>query len=202
MNILRFFKPMVISSKYGNNIQKDVDNAAILYKELQSAKYSTYPCETKELGEDMAIVNEVIDGYWKPRFLIDNTAKTAVEFMNNMQMLVTVTTEDIDWDSLKHLNEDVLARAQRLDFGFPSFIHEFEHGVAEVSWQLNPDGMYYMDEDGYGMTNDREITIYGFIDRQGNVLVKFHAINKYKELDADRKKAERIVREKGQQTKT
>lgn len=55
---------------------------------------------------------------------------------------------------------------------------------------------YYMDEDGYGMTSDQEITIYGFIDRQGHVLVKFHAINDYKELDADRKKAERIVREK------
>lgn len=51
MNILRFFKTMIGSSKSGNNIQKDVDNAAILYKELQSAKYSTYPCETKELGE-------------------------------------------------------------------------------------------------------------------------------------------------------
>lgn len=89
-----------------------------------------------------------------------------------------------------------MARAKRLDFGFPSFIYQFEHGVAEVSWQLNPDGMYYMDEDGYGMTSDQEITIYGFIDSQGHVLVKLHAINDYKELDADRKKAERIACEK------
>ena len=60
--------------------------------------------------------------------------------------------------------------------------------------------MFYtaVDEDGYGMTDDQEITIYGFIDRRGNVLIKFHAINKYKELDADRKEAERIVREKEQ----
>lgn len=198
MGILDFFKTMIGSCISGNNIQKNVDAAAILYEELLSEKYNTYPCETKELGEDMAIVNEVINGYWKPRFLIDNAAKTAVEFMNNSQMLLTVTTEDIDWESLKHLDKDVLARAQRLNFGFPSFIYEFEHGVAEVSWQLNPDGRYYMDEDGYGMTDDQEITIYGFIDRRGNVLIKFHAINKYKELDADRKEAERIVREKEQ----
>lgn len=196
MGIMDCFKKVMGNSKTDAGTQKEMDAAALLYKELQSEKYRTYPCETKGLGEGMAIVNEVICGYWKPRFLIDNNARTAVEFMSRPERLLTVATEDIDWESLTHLEEDVVARAKRLDFGFPSFIYQFEHGVAEVSWQLNPDGMYYMDEDGYGMTSDQEITIYGFIDRQGHVLVKFHAINDYKELDADRKKAERIVREK------
>ena len=41
--------------------------------------------------------------------------------------------------------------------------------MAEVSWQLNPDGRYYMDEDGYGMTNEKEITIFGFIDRNAEM---------------------------------
>lgn len=29
-------------------------------------------------------------------------------------------------------------------------------------------------EDGYGMTPDEEVTLLGIIDRQGNVVTKFH----------------------------
>lgn len=49
--------------------------------------------------------------------------------------------------------------------------------MAKVSWQINPDGRYYMDDDGFGMTDDEEITIYGYIDHKGKVVSKFHAIN-------------------------
>lgn len=45
--------------------------------------------------------------------------------------------------------------------------------MAEVRWQLNPDGMYYRDEDGFGMTDDEEINLYGAIDRKGKVVKKF-----------------------------
>ena len=34
-----------------------------------------------------------------------------------------------------------------------------------------------MDDDGFGMTDDEEITIYGYIDHKGKVVSKFHAIN-------------------------
>ena len=63
-----------------------------------------------------------------------------------------------------------------------------------VSWQLNPDGKYYMDDDGFGMTSDREINIYGFIDRQGKVLVKFQEAESKEKRDALRIEAENIVR--------
>ena len=43
------------------------------------------------------------------------------------------------------------------------------------------------------MTDDVEIEIYGFIDKTGNVLVKFRAINDDKELIAMRKEAEEKV---------
>ena len=36
-----------------------------------------------------------------------------------------------------------------------------------------PDGMYYRDEDGFGMTDDEEINLYGAIDRKGKVVKKF-----------------------------
>ena len=52
-----------------------------------------------------------------------------------------------------------------------------------------------MDEDGFGMTADEEITIYGFIDQNAKVVVKFRNLNEsYRELDKMRKEAEEKVK--------
>lgn len=156
--------------------------------------YKSGSWRTEDNGEDMAVVSQVICQYWKPRFLIDHRAKCAYEFMNGSETLCTVKQDDIDWESLKGIPEDAISRARSLDFHFPSFVRKYENGVAQVSWQLNPDGMYYMDEDGYGMTDDDEVEIYGFIDRKGNVVVKFKNINEdWNLLKAMRKEAESII---------
>ena len=166
-----------------------------LYTELNTEKYRQRSYEVQNLDEGMAVINESMWGWWKPRYLLNHNTRCAYEFMDSNQCLLTVTENDIDWDSLATLPEDAIGRARALSFHFPSFIRHFENGVAEVSWQLNPDGRYYMDEDGYGMTDDEEITIYGFIDQQAKVVVKFMNINEcYGELDKMRKEAENIVR--------
>lgn len=166
-----------------------------LYKVLNTDEYKERPYEYSDLGEGMAVIGETMWGWWKHRFLINHNTKCAYEFMDKEQNLVTVTEDDIDWESLKNLPEDAISTARALSFHFPSFICHFENGVAEVSWQLNPDGRYYMDEDGYGMTDDEEIEIYGFIDQNAKVVVKFKNINEcYGELDKMRKEAERIVK--------
>lgn len=115
--------------------------------------------------------------------------------MDKHQILCTVTEDDIDWESLKNLPKDAQEEARALSFHFPSFIRSFKNGVAKVSWQLNPDGRYFMDEDGYGMTDDEEIEIYGFIDQNAKVVVKFKNINEdYSELDTMREVAEEFVK--------
>lgn len=35
-------------------------------------------------------------------------------------------------------------------------------------WQVQPDGYYWADEDGYGMTPDEEVTLYADIDETGH----------------------------------
>ena len=161
-----------------------------LYAELRGGKYSDYPFNTHDLGEDMAMVEEVICGYWKPRYLVDNEAGRAFEFMDSGEHLATVGLGDIEWGTLEGLPGEVLERARRLSAHFPTMVSGFEHGVAEVSWTLNPDGMYYMDDDGYGMTDDEEVKVYGYIDRGGRVSAKFRMINDYSELKAMRAEAE------------
>ena len=106
-------------------------------------------------------------------YLLDNEAKCAYEFMSIDEVLQIVTDEDIDWDSLKGLPQDAFERAKAHSFHFPGHVYQYKNGVAEVEWQLNPDGMYYRDEDGFGMTDDEEINLYGAIDRKGKVVKKF-----------------------------
>jgi hypothetical protein len=159
------------------------------YEVLQSNTYKSSLYKTEDLGEGMAVLYQSIWGWYKPRFVLNHNKKTAFEFMDSYECLVTVTTDDINWASLKKLPEKVIDRAECLSFQFPSFIRGFRNGVARIDWQLNPDRRYYND-DGYGMTADEEIEIYGFIDTQGHVLVKFKAIKDRKELEVMRKEAE------------
>ena len=165
-----------------------------LYEVLQSNTYKSDLYKTSDLGEGMAVIYQVIWGWWKPRFVLNHNGKTAFEFMDSRERLVTVTTDDIDFDFLNDLPEDVVEVAKRLSIHFPTFIRWFHNGVAQVDWQLNPDGRYYQDDDGYGMTDDEEIEIYGFIDTNGNVLVKFRAIKDSSELETMRKEAEEKVK--------
>ena len=35
-------------------------------------------------------------------------------------------------------------------------------------WQIQPDGRYWEDEDGFGGTNDEEVTLFTYVDENGN----------------------------------
>lgn len=168
---------------FGNSSQIEDNGACELYKVLSTEEYTQYPYEKCDLDDDMSVINQVIGGYWKPRFLMDDRNQTAVEFMDSWTTLKTIRTDDIDWQSLKGLPQDVIDKAKELNAHFPTFVRGYKNGVAEVSWQINPDGRYYMDEDGYGMTDDEEITIYSYVDRAGKPLVKFRNIKNFSELD-------------------
>ena len=146
--------------------------------------------EISDLGEEMAVGKQVIRQYWKPRFLIDHLSRTVVEFMSLSETLQTVSQDDIMWETLASAEAEAKIRAQDLSFHFPSHIYKYNDGVAAVQWQLNPDGMYYMDDDGFGMTTDVEYNIYGFIDRRGRVLSKFRHISNDGELDDMRREAQ------------
>lgn len=168
-----------------------------LYRVLMSTEYQTGNYRREDLGENMEVVNTLMVDYWKPRFLLDHDTKCAYEFMTVRAHLVGVEDSDIDWDSLKTLPEDYLDKVKSRNAIFPSFIYNFKNSVAEVCWQLNPDGRYWMDEDGYGMTPDVEFNIYGFIDRTGKVIVPYQAIKDDNQLNRMRTTAENAVRHKG-----
>ena len=140
--------------------------------------------------EGMQTVNSLVGEYWKPRYLLDHNRKVAFEVMNEWQRWTHFSADDIDWDSLKGLDDEAIDRAESLSAYYPSFIRDYEGGVAVVKWQLIPDGMYWMDEDGYGMTSDVATPVYAVIDKDMKVLVKFRYIGKdYDRIDKMRAEA-------------
>ena len=76
-----------------------------LYKKLTENTLNENLYKTDELGEGMGVVYQVINGWWKPRYILNHNTRTAFEFMSHSQYLLTVETEDIEWSSLKKLPE-------------------------------------------------------------------------------------------------
>lgn len=164
-----------------------------LYLLLMDKKYESRPYKKECIGDGMQLIYQLFWSWWKPRYLMDERVKCAYEFMDSNEYLTTVTVNDIDWESLKGLPAEAINTARRLSFHYPSFVYGYSNGVAEVSWQLNPDGRYYMDDDGFGMTDDEEITIYGYVDRMGKPLTTFKYVEDLNQLKELRCQAEKKI---------
>lgn len=172
-----------------------VKEAEKLYRSLSRTRFFERRFRVDELGEGISVIEQVVNGWWKQRYLLNENNYRAYEVMDENLIFVNFQAEDIDWKSLESLPDYMIERAQRLSALFPTFVSCFQNGVAKVSWQLNPDGRYYRDDDGYGMTDDEETTVYGFIDAEMNVLVKFQYIgNDWERLKEMRREAERKLR--------
>lgn len=165
-----------------------------LYAELKKAQYDSRPYDRlTELGDNMEIVEEVINDYWRERFLVNHGDGTAYELMDRSLRLTFLTEKDVDWESVRTLENN------RNAYSFSAYyqrfaVEKFKDGVALVEWTLYPDGRYFMDEDGYGMEDNDESVLYGFIDTHANVVIPFQA-RSWKELEKRRSEAVRIAKE-------
>ena len=145
-----------------------------LYHALTKPEYQGRgDVEITDLGEDMTLVKESICGWWKPRFLLDYKTQEAFEFLDMNEHFVKFSENDVEWSTLRDVPGDAWGRARTGNATYPTHVGKFENGIAKVWWQINPDGRYFMDEDGYGMTDDEEIELVGAIDRTGKVVKKY-----------------------------
>lgn len=165
-----------------------------LYFELQKPKYDSRPYDRLEnRGCEMEIVEEVIHDYWRQRFLINHKEKTAYELMDSSLTLKFIKAKDVDWNGVKTLENN--QNAYSFSAYYQRFaVDPFKNGVALVTWTLYPDGRYFMDEDGFGMEDNDESVLYGFIDTHANVVVPFQA-KSWEELEKHRPEAVRRAKE-------
>ena len=126
-----------------------------LYKLLNTPKYNTNIYETRQAGEGMAVINECIWGWWKPRFILNHNTKCAYEFMGcpkpvaasamtwrylgNREEATHVRCPWPGWDYKTYTVEDLAVGQVRFDNGAimqieTSFAaHVKENDVAEFS---------------------------------------------------------------------
>lgn len=86
---------------------------------------------------------------------------------------VLVSDSEIDYKSVNEQLEhpgDVKYKCSEYYFGFNDW---FDKGYAELCWTTHPDGMYYMDEDGFGMEHDSEENVYCIINTDLEIVVPF-----------------------------
>ncbi len=52
-------------------------------------------------------------------------------------------------------------------------VYDFVDGVCRFAWMVQPDGRYWEDEDGFGMTSDDEVWLYADINDRGEFVTPF-----------------------------
>lgn len=90
---------------------------------------------------------------------------------------VLVSDSEIDYETVNaklEYPEDVKYKCSDYHFGFGDW---FDKGYASLSWTTHPDGMYYMDEDGFGMESDSEENVYCIINTNLEIVVPFKPMN-------------------------
>ncbi len=130
----------------------------------------------KPLGDGMSVL---FVGGMRPWVVLDNDRHLGYEFLSRRGCLKTVLDIDIDPETLAGLSDECLQRVRERDFGFNSRIYGYEDGFALVLWQLSPDGYYWADEDGFGMTADKEVNLHGVIDKECRVAVPFRRLGEH-----------------------
>lgn len=82
-----------------------------------------------------------------------------------------LTEADIESSTLRLIKHQCPYLAFKAHYRF--WVFPFTGSKAAVEWTVRPDGSYYADSDGFGMTDDEEITLHGFIDTNGRPIGKF-----------------------------
>lgn len=82
-----------------------------------------------------------------------------------------LTEADIEPSTMRLIKQQCPYLAFKAHYRF--WVFPFTGSKAAVEWTVRPDGSYYADSDGFGMTDDKEITLHGFINTKGRPIGQF-----------------------------
>lgn len=69
----------------------------------------------------------------------------------------------------------VSKRALEPQIRFRTDFERMENNTILMVWEIQPDGRYWEDEDGFGGESDLEILLYTYLDEKGNFTAPFRA---------------------------
>lgn len=121
------------------------------------------------IGEGMAIF-----GYSRgPLYIVNTETKKFKKLIEEDGHVVGFTKDDIDYKSLEGIEHTANAYLMLSEYSGIGRYDDFSNGICALGWMLYPDGMYFADEDGFGMEDNDEVEIYCVIDKDFNVLKPF-----------------------------
>lgn len=90
-----------------------------------------------------------------------------VEMVRNQQFVNFPGLAHGKWE--KNLAMSSVNKSNR----FASYVYPFVGDKAVFRWMVQPDGRYWEDEDGYGMTPDNEVVLYALFNKEGRFITPF-----------------------------
>ena len=106
-----------------------------------------------------------------PLFFANSQTGKARQLLDETSHLVGFEDRDFDWEKLKTVEHPYDVNHKYVDYGGLGRYWDFSDGVCCLCWMLHPDGRYYADEDGFGMEDDDEETIYCIIDSNLRIVI-------------------------------
>ena len=87
--------------------------------------------------------------------------------------LVGFPDEEIDFETIDQLENSHNAHSRSIRYAGINRWGDCQNGLIALSWMLYPDGRYFADEDGYGMEDNDELTVYCVLDENLEVVRPF-----------------------------
>lgn len=119
------------------------------------------------------------EGWRNYELYIANTLTGKIRKLSTIDGELLVADNDIDYDTIAKecMNGIGNARAKAVHYATINRYDGFKDGLCAISWMIYPDGMYFADEDGFGMEANDEETVYAIIDTDLNIIEPFRPVN-------------------------
>lgn len=124
--------------------------------------------EIRQLLGDKILRIDNSDGMWLCRN--DGGTRRLITLVEHGEVKF-LTEADIEPSALRLIKQQCPYLAFKARYRF--WVFPFTGSKAAVEWTVRPDGSYYADSDGFGMTDDKEITLHGFINTKGRPIGQF-----------------------------
>ena len=124
--------------------------------------------EIRQLLGDKILRIDSSDGMWLCRN--DGGDRRLITLVEHGEVKF-LTEADIEPSALRLIKQQCPYFAFKARYRF--WVFPFTGSKAAVEWTVRPDGSYYADSDGFGMTDDCEITLHGFINTKGRPIGQF-----------------------------
>lgn len=145
-----------------------------LYKKLSTNFKTEKHYSFADRGEGMMLARE---NNGKRVFLVNKKNKEALELVNALGTFSLWNASAVEISSIFEMQGGAQRNAISVKVPYYFDIEDYSNGVSLVAWTLQQDGCNYADRDGYGMTDDEEINIYAYIDKEGHIIVPFQPMD-------------------------